>query len=100
MKSYNGHRNYNAWNIALWIDNDETIYLFALECLKRPVISKAQRLSLADVLNNPRDEIVGRKPSLFIATNRFMRSYGGDKTPDGVPYTRLNVSLALAGLED
>jgi hypothetical protein len=35
MKSYNGHRSYNAWNIALWIGNDEGLYRFALDCLKR-----------------------------------------------------------------
>ena len=28
---YNGYKNYATWNIALWIGNDECIYLFAKE---------------------------------------------------------------------
>ena len=76
MKAYNGHRNYNAWNIALWISNDEGLYRFALECLKRG------------------------KGSADRAARIFMASFEGDKTPDGVPYTLLNVKLALAGLND
>ncbi len=76
MKSYQGHRSYNAWNIALWIGNDEGLYRFALDCLKRAK-NKPER-----------------------AARIFMQSYAGDKTPDGAPYTMLNVKLALAGLLD
>lgn len=24
-KTYNGYKNYETWNVALWIDNDETL---------------------------------------------------------------------------
>jgi hypothetical protein len=24
--SYNGHKNYNHWNVALWLFNDESLY--------------------------------------------------------------------------
>lgn len=27
--SYNGHKNYNAWNVSLWINNDEGLYNMA-----------------------------------------------------------------------
>tara|TARA_Y100001936_G_scaffold238969_1_gene271384 strand:- start:557 stop:784 length:228 start_codon:yes stop_codon:yes gene_type:complete len=30
--SYNGWKNYETWNVALWIGNDEGIYNFAKEC--------------------------------------------------------------------
>lgn len=26
---YNGYKNYETWNVALWIQNDESWYLFA-----------------------------------------------------------------------
>jgi hypothetical protein len=30
--SYNGWENYETWNVALWINNDEALYLTAMEC--------------------------------------------------------------------
>ena len=73
MKEYNGHPSYNAWNISLWIANDEPLYRFALECLRGTGIKQA--------------------------TDRFMSVYGSTSTPDGVLYTKTNVKRALAGLE-
>ena len=73
MKPYNGHRSWNAWNVALWIGNEEYIYRFAMRCI-------------AETKN------IGR------ATGQFMRSWAGCKTPDGATYNRLSVKLALEGL--
>lgn len=80
MPKYNGHRSWNAWNIALWISNEEPIYRFAVDCLNRPMLS-------------------GKAPSLFLATTRFMREYGGTKTPDGAVFNRLCVYEALRDLK-
>ena len=30
--SYNGWENYETWNVALWINNDEGLYNLAMEC--------------------------------------------------------------------
>jgi hypothetical protein len=30
--SYNGWKNRETWNVALWIGNDEGMYEFAKEC--------------------------------------------------------------------
>ena len=29
-QEYNGWTNYETWNVALWMDNDETSYQYAL----------------------------------------------------------------------
>ncbi len=81
MKEYQGHRSYNAWNIALWMGNDEGIYRFAMDCLEKRTDK-------------------GNKPSLKIATRRFMEVFENTKTPDGVKFTTLNVKLGLQGLQD
>ena len=74
MKEYNGHRSWNAWNVALWIGNDEPLYRFAMDCLNNRTLAQA--------------------------VNKFMKIYGNERTPDGAVYNRLSVKLALEGLLD
>ena len=76
MKPYNGHRSWNAWNVALWINNDEGLYKYALDC-----ISQAQQ-------NANR------------AARYFMETYKGERTPDGAKYNHLAVSLCLQAFID
>lgn len=81
MKTYNGHRSWNAWNVALWINNDERIYHIATDCIKKAKNGITHRLGLAAYY--------------------FMKSFEGAKTPDGAIYNHLSVKLALEGfIED
>lgn len=73
MKSYNGHRSWNAWNVCLWIHNDYGLYQLALEC-------KAQSKTL------------GR------AACMFMGLVGAEKTSDGAKYNKTCVREALRDL--
>lgn len=54
---YNGHKNYETWNVCLWISNDEGLYNLSLSCANY-------------------DE--------FIDT---VRELGMTETPDGVSWT-------------
>ena len=86
MKTYEGHRSWNAWNVSLWINNDESIYNCALESLRR----------LPPTDRHPE----GYKPKLFQAVNKFMLTFRGEKTPDGAIYNRMSVKEALKEIEE
>lgn len=76
MPKYNGHRNYNRWNVSLWINNDEGLYRRAVGVVRRA--------------KNKDD-----------AARQFMDDLaeaGITKTPDGVRYTVTAVRAALAGM--
>lgn len=73
-KPYNGHRSWNAWNVALWIGNDEGLYRFAMECKQKTKTAAG-------------------------AARLFMRDFEGQKTPDGATYNKTCVIEALRGLE-
>jgi hypothetical protein len=73
---YNGHRSWNAWNIALWIGNDESLYEFAQDCLRQA------------------------KDDANKATTKFLKVYGGTRTPDGAVYTRIAVYKTLKGFAE
>lgn len=73
MKPYNGHRSWNAWNVALWVGNDEGLYNLALECIRT---TKTRNL----------------------AARKMMRMLDGEKTPDGAIYNYTCIREALKGL--
>ena len=73
--AYNGHKNYNAWNISLWINNDEDLYRMA----RRLIVRYGKALAPEKMLSE-------------------LSARGIDKTPDSVPYTKTNIKLALTGM--
>lgn len=69
--SYNGWRNYDTWNVALWIENDEGLYNRAVAFMKRFSAYDTPKLT--------------PKPCAYYA---FIFAMGLDETetPDGVAY--------------
>ncbi len=76
MAQYNGHRNWNYWNVSLWIANDEGLYRLA-RSLKR------QHRNTGDAAR------------AFVASLAEAKI---TKTPDGAPYSLSAVRAAIAGL--
>ena len=75
-KEYNGWKNYDTWNVSLWINNDEGIYNGAL------------------------DFMTNENPDKDNPYKAFIISCGLEtqKTPDGVAYMADN--LDYNGLND
>lgn len=73
MTTYNGHKNWNHWNVSLWIGNDEGLYRLAQECIRK-------------YRNRER------------AAEAFISGVGATKTPDGAPYSKSSVRAAMVGM--
>ena len=61
--SYNGWQNYETWNVALWLQNDEGLYNLCQEC-------------------NSYDEVL-----------EVLYACGSKETPDGVKWTDPEVNI-------
>jgi hypothetical protein len=72
----NGHKNWNHWNVSLWINNDEGLYRTA----KNMVAKKNGRQWAAEAM------------LMWLQGNGFY------KTPDGAPYSVSSIRAAMAGM--
>jgi hypothetical protein len=81
-KMYNGHKNWNHWNVNLWINNDEALYQSALYCLK---VAGGSRKRAAKVFYDA-------------LTSANIGTLKG-KTPDGAPYSISAIYHAMEGLK-
>lgn len=75
MSKYNGHKNWNHWNVSLWINNDEGLYRMARALAKRYDRETAAKSMLAELQHS-----------------------GNDKTPDGAPYSVSSIRAAMVGM--
>ena len=88
MSKYNGHKNWNHWNVSLWINNDERLYRHALEC-----INTAKGYTAAGALR-----VYGiHKSGRDLAACLMMQSLP-TATPDGAPYTITTIRAAMRDL--
>ena len=76
-KTYNGHKNWNHWNVSLWINNDERLYRMARDFVR------AYR--------------TGKLPAA-VAMLAELSNMGETKTPDGAPYSVSSICAAMVGM--
>lgn len=87
MATYNGHKNWNHWNVSLWINNDEGLYRMALDC-----ISQYRHYSSFTRSMTPRERAAR-------AMLERLDWQGMTKTPDGAPYSVSSIRAAMAGMQ-
>jgi hypothetical protein len=76
MAKFNGHKNWNHWNVSLWINNDETLYYQARQAIKaQPTRKDAAELMLWE-----------------------LKQSGISHTPDGAPYSISSIKSAMVGM--
>jgi len=71
--TYNGHKNWNHWNVSLWINNDEGLYNLARSCVRNSRSKDRAAEVMLDALAEM--EIT--------------------QTPDGAPYTKTTIRAAM-----
>ena len=76
MSTYNGHKNWNHWNVSLWIGNDEGLYQMTKDYVRR-----------CRTLNEA-----------AIAILEDLHERGITHTPDGAKYTKTSIRAAITDL--
>jgi hypothetical protein len=74
MNTHNGHKNWNHWNVSLWLMNDERLY---------------RRVEQA--LND--------MGTLDEAASGLAWQLKGQYTPDGAPYTFTSIRAAIRDMK-
>ena len=78
---YNGHKNWNHWNVSLWLNNNDRLYRAMISWIKssknKDIAAKALHHALVS------------------------SDYGipTKKTPDGAPYSVSSIRAAMNGIK-
>ncbi len=74
--SYNGHKNWQQWNVSLWINNDEGLYKLARYYARKSTNRADAAEGMLEQLN----------------------SGGIYETPDGAKYSKTSIRAAMVGI--
>lgn len=88
MPKFNGHKNWNHWNVSLWINNDQQLYCKALDCIRT-----AKGYTAAGALRVYGAHKTGRELAAYL-----MKQSLPPKTPDGAPYSVSSIRAAMSGM--
>ena len=74
MSKHNGHKNWNHWNVSLWLNNDEWLYI-----------------TMREYMTDYRT-----KDKAAEALVEHLVELGFTRTPDGAPYSFSSIRAAMS----
>jgi len=77
MPTYRGHKNWNHWNVSLWINNDQSLYELAKSCVYHAGTKDRAARDMLDALHE----------------------VGLTHTKDGAPYSFSTIREAINKIE-
>ncbi len=94
---YNGHKNWNHWNVSLWLSNDEDNYRQVCHVLERHNRDESAAI-LSHIMKGYLYGVQANKyrlgpPGLDTDGNKVEE----EKTPDDAPWTKTAIRAALVG---
>lgn len=87
MKSFNGYRSWNVWNVVLWMNNDETLYRLGRDIIQH-VIDNWETNPLHGKVYSNQEKINIAARRLYSCINAFGKK---EKTPDGASFNRISL---------
>jgi len=81
---YNGHKNWNHWNVSLWLFNTENLY-----------DQMCWEVSISRTLDEAARGILTSMQRYRTHQEGLSWYYGNPTTPDGAPYTFTSIRAAL-----
>ena len=76
MATYNGYKNWNQWNVSLWINNEEWQYRTAQYCIR----------------------MASNRKHAVMFFQRELEKRGITHTPDGARYSKSAIRSAMVGM--
>ncbi len=94
-KEHNGWSSYSAWNVALWLANEESDYR-NIERLKAEAINVIDGIKRTKILTEQDRKL--RIQGCF--TRKVIAEYEGQKTGDGVRMSKKSLKEYVASIMD
>ena len=91
MTKYNGWSNYETWNFKLWLDNDQDVYNYIIDEIKK-IKAIGYDAEAYEVSNFLRSYIDDNMPNLNVST-RSQSKYGSMCDKQGFYLDILNTAL-------